>query len=67
MVARRSNGGRRQAKSRRLEDRLEKRCGEEKNILEERQLIICTIDNGEVSSVHYDMDSAVIDKGLSVK
>nr|XP_013999320.1 unnamed protein product [Salmo salar] len=47
LVARRSNGGRRQAKSRRLEDRLEKRCGEEKNILEERQLIICTIDNGE--------------------
>nr|XP_029486783.1 coiled-coil domain-containing protein 9-like isoform X3 [Oncorhynchus nerka] len=47
LVARRSNGGRRQPKSRRLEDRLEKRCGEEKNILEERQLIICTIDNGE--------------------
>ncbi|XP_024275393.1 coiled-coil domain-containing protein 9B isoform X6 [Oncorhynchus tshawytscha] len=48
LVARRSNGGRRQPKSRRLEDRLEKRCGDEKNILEERQLIICTIDNGEV-------------------
>ncbi|XP_035650550.1 uncharacterized protein LOC118398872 isoform X3 [Oncorhynchus keta] len=47
LVARRSNGGRRQPKSRRLEDRLEKRCGEEKHILEERQLIICTIDNGE--------------------
>ncbi|XP_071225566.1 uncharacterized protein [Salvelinus alpinus] len=47
LVARRSNGGSRQPKSRRLEDRLEKRCGEEKNILEERQLIICTIDNGE--------------------
>ncbi|XP_036840614.1 coiled-coil domain-containing protein 9 isoform X4 [Oncorhynchus mykiss] len=47
LVARRSNGGRRQPKSRRLEDRLEKRCGDEKNILEERQLIICTIDNGE--------------------
>nr|XP_046147064.1 uncharacterized protein LOC123990531 isoform X4 [Oncorhynchus gorbuscha] len=47
LVARRSNGGRRQPKSRRLEDRLEKRCGEEKRILEERQLIICTIDNGE--------------------
>ncbi|XP_071225565.1 coiled-coil domain-containing protein 9B-like isoform X3 [Salvelinus alpinus] len=46
LVARRSNGGSRQPKSRRLEDRLEKRCGEEKNILEERQLIICTIDNG---------------------
>ncbi|XP_029590134.1 uncharacterized protein LOC115175098 isoform X3 [Salmo trutta] len=47
LVARRSNGGRRPPKSRRLEDRLEKRCGEEKNILEQRQLIICTIDNGE--------------------
>ncbi|XP_041721574.1 coiled-coil domain-containing protein 9 isoform X2 [Coregonus clupeaformis] len=47
-VAKRSERGRRQPKSRRMDDRLEKRCEEEeKNILEERQLIICTIDNGE--------------------
>ncbi|CAB1342614.1 unnamed protein product [Coregonus sp. 'balchen'] len=50
-VAKRSERGRRQPKSRRMDDRLEKRCEEEeKNILEERQLIICTIDNGEVGA-----------------